>query len=138
MRAPVFLPFTLRHALCLALLSPGIALAQGPAHPRDAADPEGAVTALVHPALAVLPPDIETPSPQTWHQGHDAVAEFPRGHADIVAWEQKAAAQPAATPAASAPHSGHSSQHRHMGNAGGHPSPPPAMHPHHHSHGSKP
>lgn len=138
MRVPYLSSFLLRPALCLALLTPGIALAQGPAHPRDAAHADAAVAPLAHPAMAALPFDIETPAPHAWHQAHDAVGEFPRGHADIVAWEQRAAAAPAARSAASAPPSAHGAPHRHMEPAADHPSPRPAMRPHHHSHGSKP
>ena len=139
MRVPVSTPLSLRQALCLVLLSPWVALAQVPAHPGDAADPDGAVAPLAHSALEALPFDSEAPSPHVWHQAHEAVAEFPRGHADIVAWEQRAAAQPGATSAAKAPHSGHGPRHHHMGDAAGSsPAQHPAMHPHHHTHGSKP
>lgn len=134
----------LRQALCLALFTPLIVLAQGPAQTPDAANPDGVAAPLVHPALAALPPDIKAPSPQAWQQAHDAVAAFPRGHADIVAWEQQAAPKASANSPAITPPDGHVTQHpeqdpqRHTpGKTAHRPSAPP-MQPHRHSSGSKP
>ena len=92
MRAPDSLYFSLRQAACLALLTPLIALAQGPASTPDAANPDAAVPPLVHPAMKAPQPALETPSPDAWRKAHDAVAAFPRGHADILAWEKQTAA----------------------------------------------
>jgi hypothetical protein len=41
-----------------------------------------------------------------WRQANEAVARFPRGHADIVKWENRAAPPAAPASAASAPAAG--------------------------------
>ena len=114
MRAPDSLFYPLRQAACLALLTPLAALAQGPASPQDAARPDAPTAPLVHAAMPPAPQGDTAPSPNAWRAAHTAVAEFPRGHADILAWEKQAASG----------------------------SPPPAPsghgHQHMHSHGSKP
>jgi hypothetical protein len=120
MRAPV-LPIPLlsfRQAACLAPLSlallplaflPLISSAEihGSAHPlpsaataSPAANPHAATAQLVHPPFA--PPttaaDTAPPGP-SWREANEAVAAFPRGHADIVAWEaRQSATPPPATP----------------------------------------
>ena len=49
------------------------------------------------------PPLVDAlPSPQAWRQAHEAVGAFPRGHADIVAWEAQRGSAPPPAPAASA------------------------------------
>lgn len=122
-RAPDSLIFSFRLAACLALLTPLIALAQGPVATRDAANPDAPGAPLVHPGIKPMPTGNDTPAPNAWREAHDAVAAFPRGHADILAWEQQqSAAKPPlapATPSAASPqHSGHGAQ--------------PAMQPHQH------
>ena len=42
-----------------------------------------------------------TPAPVDWKRANEAVTEFPRGHADVLKWEQAHPVQPA-TPASSA------------------------------------
>lgn len=80
---------------CLALLTSLIAvppaLAQSPhRHPAaPAAEPGAATVALVHPAPPAPAALAELPTGQTWQGAHHAVGQFPRGHADIVAWEQQ-------------------------------------------------
>ena len=111
MRAPDSLIFLRRQAACLALLAPFAALAQGPASVRDAANPEAPGAPLVHTGMKPFPLRNDAPSPNAWREAHDAVAAFPRGHADILAWEKQTAAHP--TPA-SAPQSGHGTHHMHM------------------------
>lgn len=131
MRAPDSLIFSLRQAACLALLTPLIALAQGRDTVRDAANPDAPGAPLVYSGMKPVPPGNDAPAPNAWREAHDAVAAFPRGHADILVWEQQAAANPPAAPASappsagSQPHSGH----------GAAPMPP---HPHMPMHGGKP
>lgn len=86
-------------AACAATLA---GWAQAQSLPPSAADPDGAAVAVHHtplPASGALAP-VDT----DWHSAHGAVAAFPRGHADILAWEaaqaRAAAAVPAAAPAA--------------------------------------
>ena len=119
MRAPDPLIFSLRQAACLALLTPLIALAQATDSMRDAAHPDAPVAPLVHPAMKPMPLGDDAPAPNPWREAHDAVAAFPRGHADILAWEQQQAAKPPVTPASPRP-SGHGAQ--------------PAMPAHQHQH----
>ncbi|MBP3982280.1 MULTISPECIES: hypothetical protein [unclassified Acidovorax] len=124
MRAPDSLIFSPRHAACLALLTPLIALAQAPDSMRDAANPDAPGAPLVHLGMTPMPLGNDAPSPNAWREAHDAVAAFPRGHADILAWEQQSAAKPPLAPTSappstgSPPHSGHGAQpmqpHQHM------------------------
>ena len=94
--------FLLRQAACLTLLAPLMALAQGPASARDAANPDAPQAPLIHPAMPLPALQQRSGTPpahaQLWQAAHDAVAAFPRGHADILAWEKKAAAHPAQAP----------------------------------------
>ncbi|MBD7958877.1 hypothetical protein [Comamonas avium] len=96
--APLVTPWLL--ALSVA---PAWAMAQNPP-PSNAPVAESAAQqrALAHtplPASAAI-----VASPQDWRAAHAAVAQFPRGHADVVRWEaaQKTASNPAAAPAATA------------------------------------
>jgi hypothetical protein len=97
-RAQDSLIFSLRQAACLALLTPLIALAQGPASTQDAANPDAPGAPLAHPEMKPLQQGNDAPSPNAWREVHDAVAAFPRGHADILAWEKQTAAHPAPDP----------------------------------------
>lgn len=130
MRAPDSLFFLLRQTARLGLLTPLIALAQSPAVPQDAANPDVPGAPLVHPGMTPLPLGNSAPSLNAWREAHEAVAAFPRGHADILAWEQQSTANPPLAPAppgaASPQHSEHGAQ--------------PPMQPHHHMpmHGGKP
>ena len=101
MRAPDFPPlfapalprFSLplrRWTACLVLLAPPLAMAQTA---LNAADPQAPTAPLFY--LELPSPAPEAPAP-SWRQAHDAVAEFPRGHADILAWEARATAPPGA------------------------------------------
>ena len=101
MRALAFLSFalSLRRTACLALLTPLLSLAQSPpvtADAIDAAQPGAPTAPLVHPSRVPQPAPDTIPSPTAWREAHDAVAAFPRGHADILAWEarQGSPAQP--------------------------------------------
>ena len=87
---------------CLALLSPLLAQAQGPASP-DATRADAPTAPLPYTAMPPQPPLVDAlPTPQAWRQAHEAVGAFPRGHADIVAWEAQNGSAPPPAPAASA------------------------------------
>ena len=97
MRAPVpvFFAVSLRRTACLALLVPLFSVAQpSPTFPAaradaDAANPEAATAPLIYQSLAPQPLPDAMPSATAWRDAHDAVAAFPRGHADILQWEAK-------------------------------------------------
>jgi len=96
---------------CAALLSVTPALAQTSSALR-AADPATPVPAAAAPLLPAaapakpleLPTDIER-ARAIWQQANERVAEFPRGHIDIIRWEAQnpAGAPAAAEPASTAP-----------------------------------
>lgn len=116
----------------LAWAAPLPAAAQ-PSEPplHDLAAPAAVASAPTAP-LAYVPPAALLPTPttpgtpsapQTWRAANSAVAEFPRGHADILAWEQSHTGHPAApAPQTAAP--GPAGHH-----AGHHPPPHPSAHP---------
>ncbi|MDP3226465.1 MAG: hypothetical protein Q8N13_00625 [Acidovorax sp.] len=138
--APHFLllllwPLRPRHVACLALLVPLLAVAQVPitADAADAARPDAATAPITYQSLSPQPPlSAATPSAPSWQQAHDAVGAFPRGHADIVAWETRQNAAPAAgaTPTPKAPD--------HRGIHGGGDAAKNPAHSHHPTHGGKP
>ncbi|RQO83453.1 hypothetical protein DBV10_03780 [Acidovorax sp. FJL06] len=108
------------------------ALAQSPhTHPgAPAAEPGAATAPLAHPAPPAPIALAELPTGQTWQGAHHAVGQFPRGHADIVAWEKQQGTAP--TPPSS-------SSHQHSGGDGASGAAPKPMPPHHRSHhGDKP
>ncbi len=93
---------------CLALLAPAFALAQNPPQPAfaAAADPAAPTAPLVYQGMAPRPSQALQASQaqqlgaQDWRAANAAVGQFPRGHADIVAWEAaqaKAASDTAST-----------------------------------------
>lgn len=85
-------------AACTAAALPGWANAQ--AVPSPVSDPAAAAVALQHQPLRASG-GVEM-GQTDWHSAHAAVAEFPRGHADILTWE---AAQARSAPArGTAPH----------------------------------
>lgn len=95
-------------AACLAVLVP-VAAAE------PAADPAAHVPRTVYRSvLDPAPRGVEEGS-VPWRAANAAVAEFPRGHIDLLKWEARQAetpAAPAATPSAPAaperpPHGGH-------------------------------
>ncbi len=87
-------------AVCAATLA---GWAQAQSLPPSAADPDSAAVAVLHtplPASGTL-----APAETDWRSANAAVAAFPRGHADILAWEAaqaRAAAAPAPAPAPAA------------------------------------
>lgn len=100
----------LRPLACLALCLPAMAGAQ----PHAAADlAPAAAPKATHAPLAYTPmqaqqplPDADTP-PADWRTAHQAVAAFPRGHADIVRWEAGQGPASAGAPPAPHDHGGH-------------------------------
>ncbi|SFD95652.1 hypothetical protein [Paracidovorax konjaci] len=112
-------------ALALVAAVPTAALAQpapGPSTaPSAPADAARADAATAPPRHAALPPWPGEGAPIGWRDAHAAVAEFPRGHADIVAWEARQGARsPARPPAAvgdpAAPgNTAHPAGHHHPG-----------------------
>lgn len=143
MRAPASLPFLSspwlqrpRLLVCLALWSPLLALAQATAA-GDAAHPDAATAPLTHQSLPLQPPLADaTPTPQAWRDGHAAVSAFPRGHADIVAWE--AQQQSARTPTGAVPTSTPPQAPPHQGMHPGSHSRTQPMHHHSPTQGDKP
>lgn len=108
MRAPRFQarfhPLNLLAALLLA--SPAAVLAQNnpppvtsapPPASADASLPSAPTTPLAYQGIAPQPALADAaPTATSWRDAHGAVAAFPRGHADIVAWEARNPAQPGA------------------------------------------
>ena len=120
---------------CLALLSPLLAQAQSPSAP-DATRADAPTAPLPYTAMPPQPPLVDAlPSPQAWRQAHEAVGAFPRGHADIVAWEAQRGSAPPPAPAASAaarmPHHHQGMQHG-MQHGMPHGKPPGTAHEMHH------
>lgn len=138
----------------LVLLAPLLSLAQGiaptpsspPAPAADAAHVAAPTAPLAHPAFASQAPLPDTAtSPQSWRAANEAVAAFPRGHADLLAWEARQRAQSATQPPMAegldAPRShsqrGHHGHHGSSSNSQSSP-PPSSMHQRHHAPGTKP
>ena len=91
-------------AACTAAAPPAWAQAQATSH--LATDPAATTVPLHHQPLTASG-KLETVQAD-WHSAHAAVAAFPRGHADILAWEAAQArttSAPAAVP--SMPHGMH-------------------------------
>jgi len=92
--------------LCGALFSAAPALAQSSAalHAADPTTPVAAAAAPLMPTAALAQPidwptDIEH-ARALWRQANERVADFPRGHIDILRWE---AQNPVGTPGAGEP-----------------------------------
>lgn len=68
----------------------------------DAADPAAAVPPVTYRSVLPAQPTPLAEQDIPWRAANEAVARFPRGHADIVKWENGAAppAAPASAPAA--------------------------------------
>jgi len=89
----------LAHTLVFCTLAAGAAWAQAPA-----ADPAAPTPPLRHDPL---PASGAAPTAETgWRAANRAVAEFPRGHADILAWEARQRGDHA-PPGAHHPHGEH-------------------------------
>lgn len=107
----------MRHAHLLAPLGLAALLATSPPlHARaddgQAADPAVPLASALDPGAPQLPLR-HSPLPPSgaiaqewtdWREANAAVAEFPRGHMDILRWEAEQAGQAGQ---AAAPHSGH-------------------------------
>lgn len=110
---------------------PGLRLADQPpaAGAADAAEPAAPAAPLVHPRFG--PPEARpgaTSATPTWQQANETVARFPRGHADLVAWEARqraaeaaGAAGAAAPPGGPAGHAGHRHHPEHTPSPGTQP-----------------
>lgn len=109
----------------------------------SAVDPQAPTAPLTY--IALPSPAPETPAP-TWRQAHDAVAEFPRGHADILAWEASATTPTGAharhqrppAPAAEAGKAAHPHKPMHPMQRGQRHGPMHDAHQAPHPHGGKP
>ena len=71
----------------------------------DAADPATAVPQVLHRSVLPAAPAGVAEQDLPWRAANEAVARFPRGHADIVKWEngQAAPARPASSSAPATP-----------------------------------
>ena len=134
-----FSPGRLACLACLPLLAPSLALAQNPpqAALTSAADPAALTAPLGYQGITPRPLKPQLLGAQDWRAAHNAVADVPRGHADIVAWEaaQARGSAKAMTPtlpaAATAEHGAHAKDQP-VSPPGAHH---PAMHPKHHRQG---
>ena len=82
-------------------LAAALAVAPLLASAADAADPTVPVPRLEYRSvLPASPTDLADPA-VPWSQANQDVARFPRGHADLLKWEENQAAPP--RPAASTP-----------------------------------
>lgn len=90
--------------VALALLLPSLALAQNPPPHAlaGAADPAAPTAPIAYRGITPQPVNAQDAAPQDWRAAHTAVGTFPRGHADILAWEATQAGA-APSPTLSAP-----------------------------------
>ena len=95
-----------RLAVALAVAAPLLASA------ADAADPAAPVAPPEYRSVLPAAPTDLADAPVPWRQANQDVARFPRGHADIVRFEERRQreADPAAAPASS-PEAGHGHAH---------------------------
>ena len=138
MRAPVSF-FSAGRLARLALLAPSLALAQSPPQPAafdfsGAADGTAPPAPLVYQGMQPVPAASTLPAQQLgaqgWRAANTAVAQFPRGHADIVGWDAtraKAGTGAAPPPLPSMQHSGNPAMDPAAPPQGG--AHPHAMHP---------
>ncbi|ADX45667.1 hypothetical protein Acav_1749 [Paracidovorax avenae ATCC 19860] len=87
-----------RCALAAALIVPAAVPAQPPFPPATAVQGDAALpdVPVAPPRHAALPPWPADAPLVDWRDAHAAVATFPRGHADIAAWEARQGRSPAA------------------------------------------
>jgi opacity protein-like surface antigen len=95
----------------------GAALAaalSAPVYAADAADPAVPVPTLAYRSALPAPADLAEPA-VPWAQANQEVARFPRGHADLVRWEERqerGSSTPSSAPAApAAPEDAHGHAH---------------------------
>jgi len=80
-----------------------------PAYAADPADPATPVPPLAYRSALPAPTDLAEPV-VPWAQANQQVARFPRGHADVVRWEERQereSSTPPAVPAAVEDRHGH-------------------------------
>ena len=99
-RCPPFFRLPTTKCLLAWLLASTLA-APALAQPAHASDEATAPAPLHHPTLPLQSP--QAPTEVDWAAANRAVAEFPRGHADIVNWEAHNAAATVAPPTPSPP-----------------------------------
>ncbi len=101
---------SLRFCLCrvrpLIGLALWISLASQAQPLGDAASSEATSAPLRYQALPASPPLARLPEAGTWQRANEAVAAFPRGHADIAAWEAQQAPRTEPAPTPTHPHAG--------------------------------
>lgn len=82
-----------------------------PAYAADPADPAAPVPPLAYRSALPAPTDLAEPV-VPWAQANQEVARFPRGHADLVRWEQRQQRESSTPPAApAAPEDAHGPAH---------------------------
>lgn len=70
------------------LVAAALAALALPAHAQPAADPDAPVPRLAY--RSVLPtPSAPAEADLPWREANDQVGRFPRGHADLLKWEQQ-------------------------------------------------
>lgn len=99
-RCPPFFRLPTTGRLLTWLLASTLA-APALAQPAHASDEATAPAPLHHPTLPLQSP--QAPAEVDWTAANRAVAEFPRGHADIVNWEAHNAAATVVPPTPSPP-----------------------------------
>ncbi|GAA4417750.1 hypothetical protein [Acidovorax lacteus] len=123
-------------AIALAWIPQASAADATPAQ-APAADARHAGAPLAHRPLSPRPLPNAQPTDSDWHAANASVGAFPRGHADIVAWEAQHGATPAEPPKAAShshtpaahPMQGHGHHQHHR--PGGHTTTAPGMPPSH-------
>lgn len=105
--SPVFLAAALVVAVSAGAQTP--LSAPHTARPAPAAQTDHPAAVASAPVHLPLPASGELATPSTdWRRAHTAVGAFPRGHADIVAWEAaQARGAGAAAPDSAMPHAHH-------------------------------
>ncbi len=106
MRAP-FLRFIFARSPLAIGLGLWISLAAQAQPVADAAIPDAPSAPLPYQALPTPQPLASLPEGTRWRLANDAVAAFPRGHADIAAWEARQSAHGEAAPIPTRTDAGH-------------------------------
>jgi hypothetical protein len=78
----------------------------------EAADPAAPVPPPAYRSALPAPTDLAEP-PVPWTQANQDVARFPRGHADVLRWEERQAREPRPAPATPATRTEDSHGHAH-------------------------
>lgn len=89
----------MRLRLAAAMLA---AIAPAAGHAADPADPAAPVPRMEYRSVFQdTPAGVETAT-EDWKKANAAVGQFPRGHADLLKWEERQGANVAPAPAAPA------------------------------------